>query len=105
MIKFKTIMFEKYFSEANISFGKVFFQSFRVFIAKSFSKLKTNIRNGFPIEFRIDIGVTGSPGRQNSPKPLQNQNMDKGDVINYCVRGLTSVPEFPTKSRYFNATC
>ena len=68
-----------------------FFQSFRVFIAKSFSKLKTNIRNGFPIEFRIDIGVTGSPGRQNSPKPLQLQNMDNFERGLVCLKKITAI--------------
>ena len=41
-------------------------------MANTFSKLKINIRNGFPIEFRVDIGVTGSIDRQNSPEPLQS---------------------------------
>ena len=41
---------------------------------KTFSKLYKNIKNEFPIEFCVDIGVAGSLQHKNSPKSLKRQN-------------------------------
>ena len=45
----------------------------QLFIDKTFPKLKTNIRNEFPIEFCIDIGLAGSHDEENSSKTVKCQ--------------------------------
>ena len=73
LIPIRKILLENYFS------SEIFFlrdsppQFFQVFIAKTFSKLKTNIRNGFPIEFCVDMGVTGCLEHQTTPEPSKSQ--------------------------------
>ena len=46
----------------------------QLFIDKTFLKLKTNIRNEFPIKFCIDIGVAVSLELEKSPKSFKCHN-------------------------------